>query len=334
MKGKFYLYLRKFRPMKRLTLILILCMLAIGSFSQDSDSLEVNNSTYRIIQTDGNEVIGKILRQDEREVYVLTIDDRKIYIPQFVIKEIVLLKSSDFNSQGSFIGEDAFATRYFITTNGLPIKKGEHYVQWNLYGPDFHFAVRDDLSIGFTTSWVGIPIIGNIKKSWQLKEKTHVALGALVGTGSWAAPSFAGVLPFGSISFGDRSKNIAFSAGYGAIFIDGEVAGRAMTSVAGMIKLSNKISIVFDSFILLPGQTTTETRTYDSGFINPTTGLYESEIITESYQDRQRGFALIIPGLRWHKSAGKAFQIGFTAVTMDGGFSPFPIPTIQWYRKL
>jgi hypothetical protein len=50
-------------------------------------------------------------------------------------------------------------------------------VQWNLYGPDFHFAVRDDLSIGFTTSWVGIPIIGNIKKSWQLRKKIHFALG-------------------------------------------------------------------------------------------------------------------------------------------------------------
>lgn len=320
--------------MKRFILTIFLGVFALATFAQASDSLEVDNSTYRIIQTDGTEMIGKILRQDEREVYVLTLDDRKIYIPQYVIKEIVLLKSSDFNSQGTFIGEDAFATRYFITTNGLPIKKGEHYVQWNLYGPDFHFAVRDDLSIGFTTSWVGIPIIGTIKKSWQLKENTHVALGALVGTGSWAAPSLGGVLPFGSISFGDRSKNIAFSAGYGAVFMDGEVAGRAMTSVAGMIKLSNKISIVFDSFILLPGSTTTETRTYESGSINPTTGVYEPQIRTETYQNRQPGFALIIPGLRWHQSATKAFQIGFTAVTAEGEFSPIPIPTIQWYRKL
>ena len=296
--------------MKRFILTIFLGVFALATFAQASDSLEVDNSTYRIIQTDGTEMIGKILRQDEREVYVLTLDDRKIFIPQYVIKEIVLLKSSDFNSQGTFIGEDAFATRYFITTNGLPIKKGEHYVQWNLYGPDFHFAVRDDLSIGFTTSWVGIPIIGTIKKSWQLKENTHVALGALVGTGSWAAPSLGGVLPFGSISFGDRSKNIAFSAGYGAIFMDGEVSGRAMTSVAGMIKLTNKISIVFDSFILLP------------------------RIQTDSYEDRQPGFALIIPGLRWHQSGTKAFQIGFTAVTAEGEFSPIPIPTIQWYRKL
>tara|TARA_B110000503_G_C7146006_1_gene412981 strand:+ start:194 stop:1063 length:870 start_codon:yes stop_codon:yes gene_type:complete len=289
--------------MKQFISTVILCAISIISFSQAKDTTEVDTTIiYKIIKTDGDELIGKILSQDEREVYFLTKDNRKIYVPQYVIKEIIALSSSDFNNNGSYVGEDPFSTRYFISTNGLPIKKGDHYVQFNLYGPDFQFGVGNNLSVGITTTWIGIPLVGSIKKSWEISKNAQFAVGALVGTGSWAAPTFAGALPFGSISFGNRSRNIAFTAGYGAIFGDGETKGRAMTSIAGMIKVSNKLSLVFDSFILLPGQTET--------------------------------YALLIPGLRWHQSSGKALQFGFTAIVNDYGLLPLPIPTIQWYRKL
>jgi len=320
--------------MKGFILVLFLTFSASVSFSQASDSSESDTITYRITTSDGGEIIGKILTQDEREIYVLTREGKKVYIPQYVIKEMVPLKSSDFNAQGYFVGEDAFATRYFITTNGLAMKKGDHYVKWGLLGPDFNFAVGENLSVGLTTTWVGIPIIGTIKKSWQLNNKMQVAVGALVGSGSWALPSFAGALPFGTVSFGNRSRNIAFSAGYGVGFGDGQSEGRAMTSVAGMIKISNKLSLVFDSFILLSGQPVTETNTFEIREFNPTTNRVESRFVTETYTETRPGFALIIPGLRWHQSTGKAFQFGFTVLAADGEAAPVPIPTIQWYRKL
>ena len=249
------------------------------------------------------EIFGKILSQDAREILVLTKDNRKIYIPQHTIKEIVLISSSNFNQKGDFVGEDKFSTRYFITTNGLPIKKGENYVQWNLFGPDFQFGIGKNLGVGLMTSWFGIPIIGTIKKSWELGNKTQVAIGGLFGTGSWASPDFGGMLPFGTISFGDRTKNIAISAGYGAIWQDGGTTGRALTSIAGMIKVSQKVSLVFDSFIFLPGKT-------------------------------ESGLALLIPGVRIHQSEGKAIQFGFIGMYANNELIPVPIPSIQWYRSL
>ena len=236
--------------MKKFFSIIILCAISLASFSQAKDSIDIETATYKIIKTDGEELICKIISQDAREIYILTQDNRKIYIPQYIVKEIVELKPSDFNSIGNYIGEDPFSTRYFISTNGLPIKKGDHYVQFNLYGPDFQFGVGKNLSVGLTTTWVGIPLVGSIKKSWKISENAQFAVGALVGTGSWAAPNFYGALPFGSISLGNRTRNIAFTGGYGAIFGDGEAEGRAMTSIAGMIKVSSKLSLVFDSFIL------------------------------------------------------------------------------------
>lgn len=286
------------------TLLFLLSFLCLSglSFAQHNTHAVQDTITYRIIKTDGGELIGKILSQDARDVLLLTADNREIYIPQHTIKEMLVVKTADFDKKGVFIGEDKFATRYFITTNGLPIKKGEHYVQWNLFGPDFQFGLGKNLGVGIMTSWVGIPIIGTIKKSWQLGEKTQFAVGALIGTGSWALPDWGGALPFGTLSFGDRSKNIAISAGYGAIWQNGDLDGGTLASIAGMIKVSPKISLVFDSFILLPGQ--------------------------------NEGFALLIPGVRWHQAEGKAFQFGFTGLITGGEIIPIPIPMVQWYRSL
>ena len=287
---------------KSLLLLSFLCFSYLSFSQNDSTSVQDTNQ-YRFVKTDGGEIFGKILSQDAREILVLTKDNRKIYIPQHTIKEIVLINSNNFNQKGDFVGEDKFSTRYFITTNGLPIKKGENYVQWNLFGPDFQFGIGENLGVGLMTSWFGIPIIGTIKKSWELGDKTQVAIGGLFGTGSWASPDFGGMLPFGTISFGDRTKNIAISAGYGAIWQDGGTTGRALTSIAGMIKVSQKVSLVFDSFIFLPRKT-------------------------------ESGLALLIPGVRIHQSEGKAIQFGFIGMYANNELIPVPIPSIQWYRSL
>jgi len=112
-----------------------------------------------------------------------------------------------------------------------------------------------------------------------------------------------GVLPFASLSFGTRTSNIAFSGGYGSFWGSGSNAGRAAMSAAGMTKVSPKISLVFDSFILPPT-------------IN------------------RSSFALIIPGIRWHQSEGKAIQFGFAGFIAEGEAFPLPIPMVQWFRKL
>ena len=290
--------------MKTTLFSLLLFILSISSYAQNDSSGSTDTSTTcKVSLIAGGEIFGKILKQDEREILLLTADNRKIVVPQHTIKTITAINQKNFNSKGEYIGEDRFATRYFLTTNGLPIKKGEHYVQWNLFGPDFQFAISKDLGVGIMTSWFGIPIIGTIKKSFQIKPNIHCAVGALAGTGSWAAPKSGGFLPFATLSFGDRQKNIAFSGGYGAIYENGIGEGRALTSVAGMIKISSKISLVFDSFFLLPGE--------------------NASLV-----------ALLIPGARWHQAEGKAIQFGFTAIYVSHALASLPIPTIQWYRSL
>ncbi len=320
--------------MKILLLISISFFISFCVHSQADTMPKADTNVYRIIKTDGGELFGKILKQDAREVLIITKDNREVYIPQHVIKKMEIIDTKDFNASGTFIGDDKFATRYFLTTNGLPVVKGEHYVQWNLFGPDFQFGLGNNFGVGVMTSWIGMPIIGTIKKSWQLSDNAHIALGGLLGTGTWIIPDFGGALPFATLSFGDRRTNIAFSSGYGAIWAGNGAEGRWITSVAGMVKLSPKITLVFDSFILMPAADDFVTTSYNQEVYNPTTMMYESQLVTYEENRSRPGFGLLIPGLRWHQAEGQAFQFGFTGIFYDNDIVPVPIPMVQWYRSL
>ncbi|MBD3636282.1 MAG: hypothetical protein HUJ25_02985 [Crocinitomicaceae bacterium] len=310
--------------MKSAVLILIFSLLGGFAHSQTENMVFDTSQTYRVVLTDGNELIGKILKSDEREIYMSLEDGRKIYVPQYQIKSTIKVDKNEYNAMGKFVGEDRFATRYFITTNGLPMKKGEHYVQWNIFGPDFQFAPAENFGVGLMTTWIGSPVLLTTKYSFQLGEKAQFAVGAVGGSGTWLAPDWGGVLPFATLSYGSRRANIAVSGGYGAVWPGGDAQGRALGSIAGMVKVGPKVSLVFDSFILFPS---TETRTYydydyQTGQSVPVTQTYKSNML-----------ALVVPGVRWHIDSRRAFQFGMTGVVVDNDVLPVPIPMVQWYRS-
>lgn len=301
-------------------LLLALFNFCSRSYAQDNNDTTVYYHIIYIVETyNGGQFIGEIIKKDEKEVLIDTKDRGKVSIPKYEVKAIRELKDGEINAKGEYIPEEIFSTRYFITTNGLPIKKGENYVLWNLYGPEIHFGVGKNIGVGLMTTWFGVPIIGSAKYSIQLNEKTNIGLGTLLGTGSWAASDFYLALPYGVLTYGDRRKNISFSGGYGVIAYGGISDGNALLSVAGMIKIGSKVSFVFDSFIV--PQVRFVNTTY-----SPNTNIYTT---TTSYSP----VALIIPGLRIQGDKNKAFQFGFAGIYGNNEFTPIPIPFIQWFRK-
>lgn len=320
-------------------LVTILCIavglqIVNGQTTTTSDtlnqSIHSNQNTqqlYKITKTDGGELLGKIITQDSREVLLQSIDGREIYIPQHSILNIEKLNATEFNQKGEFIGKDPFATRYFLSTNGFALKEGDSYILYNWWGPEMQFGLKNDISVGVMTTWIGAPMIGTVKKSWELDENTHIAVGGLLGTGSYGWFDLYGGLPFASLTLGEETKNISLSAGYGAIsynetqYYSGEYSyyytgytqrvfdKATMFSVSGMLKVSTSISFVFESFFVLP-----QWHQRNDGY-GPSSSLI--------------GF--VSPGFRFQQKPGKAFQVGFA-----GGFNDYyitPIPMIQWYRK-
>ncbi len=282
------------------------------SFAQaDRDTTETKVKKIFVITTNsGGEFVGIIISQDDKEVLIETKDRGRVSIPKYEIREMKEVKGGEMTPGGVYIPEEIFATRYFLTTNGLPIEKGESYVLWNLFGPEIHFGVAKNFSIGGMTSWVGIPIVGSIKYSIKLGESTSIGVGTLLGTGSWAAPDFFIALPYAGLTFGGRRANINFMAGYGYAngFEDNsEGSGTALYSIGGLAKISKKASFVFDSIFVI---------NQNSGSSN---GVY----------------GLLIPGIRVQGKMDAAFQFGFAGfIAGDEGLVPAPIPMLGWFKKL
>ena len=307
--------------------ILFIAILTIGFFNlsenqinAQTDSTEfVKPRLFLITTMGGGEFVGTIISDDSRDVVIKTKDRGEVSIPKYQVKSMKELEEGQLNKEGEYFSDPLFATRYFITTNSFPLKKGDNYTSLNLFGPEFHFGLGEKFGIGVMTSWFGIPIIGTAKYSINLSETANVGIGALLGTGSWAIPDFFGALPFGTLTFGTRKSNINFSAGYGAISVGNGADGTALFSVAGAIGNGGKVSFVFDSFIVPINRSQS---TY-----NPNTGNYTASTYKAI-------FALIIPGVRLQTNDDKAFQIGFAGAYFDGDILPLPIPMVTWFRRL
>ena len=311
---------------KYIGILILLCLLAPSTFfaQADRDSTEtVVKKIYVITTNSGGEFVGVILKQDAREVLIKTEDKGEVIIPKFEIKEMKELKQGEINAKGDYISEEVFATRYFLTTNGLPMEKGESYVLWNLFGPEIHFGVAKNFSLGIMTTWVGIPIVASAKYNIRISNGVNLGIGALAGSGTWAAPDFGFALPYGALTFGNRRTNLNLSAGYGMAFFDGETSGTTLYSLGGMTPITKKVSFIFDSMFF------TYNRVRDNGYYNYNTNSY----VYQEVVDQKIGGAFS-PGIRIKMKHDAAFQFGFLGAFDDTQFFQVPIPMVGCFKKL
>lgn len=225
----------------KLIITLLFTVIGLGfnsftSYSQvETDSVETEKNYFLIIKNDGAEYYGYILKDDGREILLQTKNIGKIYINKSDIKEIREVKETeakkvtnsteytDLREQGPF------TTRYYFTTNALPIKKRENYALIHLYGPEVHFAVSDNLSLGVMATWIASPIALAAKYSFtnpNPDSDLNFALGAIVGSGGYLLPEAFGGLYFGTVTKGNRSSNISFSAGFAHVNLGLNFSGR------------------------------------------------------------------------------------------------------------
>ena len=155
-----------------------------GIRKESEQTMDSSTRYFSITKDNGQEIIAKIVRQDARELEIVTKDGRTIILPQYIVINIKALDAKYVQENGDYLDEDPYRSRYVITTNGLPIRKGQNYGQFTLLGPEAHFHLNDHLGVGVMTSWLGTPIIGTLKYSKSINENLHWGVGTLIGTGS------------------------------------------------------------------------------------------------------------------------------------------------------
>lgn len=255
---------------------------------------------YKIITADEIIFIGKLLKNDPKEVVLLTENVGEVSIPKY---QITSMEEMGKKQQSKLKNKEAFDGLYVYTNSAHSIPKGEVVAVWRLIGPAVNFGITDNFTLGVTSSWLGAPLLANVKYTFELASKVRAGVGGSFGTVSWINPSTFIGLPFANVTVGDGKRNVTLLVGR-AFFKDSEDGFQFnYFNLAGMIKGQGTVSFVMDSFILL------------DPFTSSAVGL-------------------VIPGMRFQTKPYKAFQFG-----LGGAFSTLDNSTAggainaQWFRK-
>ena len=319
-----------------------------------------------IIKNDGTEYIGVLLKDDGREVLIQTDNMGKLYIPKWDIKSMKLVSDAENEIKyGDYWADGPFTTRYSFTTNALPIKKGESYAMLHLFGPEVHFALLDNFSMGLMTTWIGAPLGLALKYSIKTKnEKVNFGLGTILGSASYLNNGVGyGGLHWATLTYGTREQNISVSAGYmyinlgrddvakngtytsidsGATYVSQEgtiydsyeawhnikpgIQNAPSFSIAAISKVGAKASIIFDAMVFI-GKTEIVSEERDR--------TPAKEIYTVSSKSAAFTTVFMMPGMRFQKTEKKAFQISLAGWfdNTDGELTSFPMPMVSWFYK-
>ena len=338
----------------------------IGLFAQEpafNDSAKTNLSTnvvqnngtttpqlYQIVKSDKSEYVGYILSDDGREILIETQNIGKIYIQKSEVLSINLIEDTRLIVRGEVYDAGPFTTRYMFTTNGLPLKKGANYAILNLHGPEVHFALSNNFSIGIMTSWIASPYVVVFKKTFpnkQVDKDLHFSLATMFGTSGYLfnGRGFGG-LHFASLTKGNARNNINLSAGY-TYFNVGDIKTNAhpyrhgpLASLAGIVKVGAKASFVFDSMIGYLNFYKLQS-VYGSGY-SGNTGPADYTDENWSYTKSGAFFVLLMPAMRFQTQPNSAFQISIAGVSVTPkGYASLdsdktvtiPIPMLSWMYK-
>jgi hypothetical protein len=351
--------------MKTLTLNLFILFLLFTGFTQAQEPSDTTKKEKVIVTTsDGKQRVGVVISDDGRELLLLTEDIGKIYIRKdqiSSIKQFDQVQVEIINDQYSTVGP--FTTRYYFTTNALPIKKNEDYAMIHLYGPEVHFSLSNRFSIGIMTSWIASPFIVAAKYTIPTKnENVNFGIGTMLGSSGYLN-TFRGYggLHWGMLTLGNRFNNLTISAGFSYVQAGNQsnepvpgfyyagpseyyptlkyetVNGAFMTApafgIGGIAKVGKKASFIFDSMVFfynLDG----ESREYSDTY-NPITGITETVHVKAVDSDSEGTVFFLMPGMRFQGGENNAFQVALAGVTRikNGDVNAFPIPMCSWFFK-
>ena len=149
----------------------------------------------------------------------MTVDKGLILIPKYQIRTITVSATMP-TVGGKRVFPNPHPSRYFYSPSGIPLKKGEGYIQAIYYlAFQGQYALTDHWSIGVTTTYIACPLLINVKYTNTLhqsadgKKNIYLATGIQAGSLTWINPgSYLGI-GYAGLTFGTTESNITINGG-------------------------------------------------------------------------------------------------------------------------
>lgn len=339
--------------MKVLFSILFVLSGFMAMAQQPSYAQEQDTTKYLITRNNGVEYVGQIISDDGREILLKTEQLGNIYIPKSDVKSITKVDPQNDYRAGEFLGQGVFTTRYQFTTNAFPIQKGENYAMVNLYGPEVHFSVAQNFSVGVMATWIASPIALAFKYTIPTQNpKLNFGLGTLLGSsGYFNQGKGYGGLHWAMVTYGTRRTNATLSLGYayfnsGFNFINnnsyytpGTYAAVAqqggyyfpipetinyqneignfqspIIGISGITAVGKKASFVWDAMII----TGNTRKIFDyqpiDYYYDPVTFQPSYVVYGDPFAEVKATNVIFMPGMRFQKDQNRAFQVTLAGI--------------------
>lgn len=216
------------------------------------------DSLMEVRLRDGSVLIGRIERQTETQVVLVTRSGARVEIPR---AEIVSMRAVQARPDGAVWADDSNGSRLFFTSTGRPLPKGEGYVSsfW-LFFPFVGYGVTDWLTIAG-----GTPIVpGLFGEAFYIAPKITVynrgKLAISGGTLSFFVTDAidegnAGIL-YGVGTYGSSDNAITLGAGWFYAQTDGysDTSNEPVFMIGGERRISPRVKLVTENWLAVnPG---------------------------------------------------------------------------------
>jgi len=223
--------------------------------------------TYIFEIKDGSNRSGRL---DSTTADYYYINNPAIGVDRISKRSVSKIKEIHLNKDGTF--SNPHYSRYLFGPSALPQTKGELY--WNNVSFEYNtiqFGVTEHLSLGmggflFTSLSGNLVLLPNVKYSFKLSDKSHIAVGALIAVlharGGSGTPSAS--LPFVVYTYGNSEANISGGIGWANVS-DYGWAPKPTGYFAGMKRISRNWVFQGEAYML---NNTTENSIYIATFRN------------------------------------------------------------------
>ena len=257
------------------------------AFAQVSpvDSKAVSDSTtiWVVSTVDDNEFFGIIVERTDTFIRLKTDTFGEIDIPIDQIRRMRMLEEGRVVN-GEVWNENVQESRYFVSTSGHGLRKGQGYYQnaWIFFN-QAAVGISDYASVGvglvptFLFGVSEVPIWITPKLSLPLGPKLNFGVGALLGTIAGIDEGGYGVF-YGTLTIGSRDRNVSVGLGQG---LNGaEFSGELVANFGVMYRTGRRFYILAEGafsdltndgggLAILGGRTVGKRLSFDFGLIIP-----------------------------------------------------------------
>ena len=290
--------------------LVVAFILALTQYTIAQISVPLIQGEYYIVELfSGDSYVGVLRAEADKTFTLETSKTGEVTIQKLDVDRIARADKSMVDNFGRIRSKNQSPNRTFYMPTAFSMPEGASSLSVNIYGFDYHYSMRKNVTFSLTSSYIGAPLTGSIKKTVELSDRFRWSYGGTFGWGSWFEMAGLGAAGYTNFTWGQPNNYFSVGAGLGSIgVLDSSRFNEngAFLTMAGLMPMGRKVFLSIE-------------------------GVY---VYTTEREFSTSPILFITPAIRINFDSGDAFQFGFSGAVIDGESIASPIPSLQYIWRI